>query len=117
MNETTFGHQFGVAFAVVSLIEWLKRSGWCPWLTVDSGKINLLVSLFVSFIAAIGITVQVSGNAATGWHFAGVIPPVATMLDAATHFFTQWGLQEFLYHNGVKPMMTGLTNGSTPKGA
>lgn len=43
---------------VVYLIEWMKRSGWCTWLTMDTKALNRITSGLMAAIAVLGITWQ-----------------------------------------------------------
>jgi hypothetical protein len=90
------------------LIEFWKRSK-LPGLSIDSAKLNMIVAGALSLIAALGITITISGNAETGWHGSFSIPAVGVLIDGLIHFCTQVGLNQLLYHNGVKPLMNGIS--------
>ena len=102
MNETALGHQIGIAAGVVWLLEWLKRSNWFPWLNQNSVLVNRVVSIVVALIAAIGVTMSITGNLQLGGSLTITFPSLPTMLDAGSHFLTQLVLQEGLYQQVVR---------------
>jgi hypothetical protein len=102
MNETALGHQIGIAAAVVWVLEFLKRSNWFPWLNQNSATINRVVSIAVALIAAVGVTMNISGNLDLGGTITISFPSLPAMLDAGSHFLSQIALQEGFYQQIVK---------------
>jgi hypothetical protein len=102
MNETALGHQIGIAAGVVWLLEFLKRSNWFPWLNQNSALVNRIVSIAVALIAAIGVTMNITGNLQLGGSITIAFPSLSAMLDAGSHFLAQLALQEGFYQQIVK---------------
>ena len=49
--------QFTSAAVVVYVIQWLKRSAWVPWLTMETTKRNWIVGAAAAAVSACGIHV------------------------------------------------------------
>jgi hypothetical protein len=99
-----FGSQAVTALIVVKIIEWMKKTNWysnfATVMPIDNKWVHRAVSILGALISAVGIHIAFNGDAATGWHFAGTIPPVHTMLEAL------WDLtQQFVLNEGVFDMV------------
>ena len=40
---------------IVYMLQWLKASGWCPWVTGDTKALNRTLSAMAAIVAAVGI--------------------------------------------------------------
>lgn len=94
------GWQLLLAVIWPLLQEWMKSTQWplFGWLTKESGFLNRALSPAVAILATLGLHFTITGNASSGWHFEGMIPPLTVM----GHIAGQWVLQHFLYHVGIK---------------
>jgi hypothetical protein len=52
------GTQVAVAAIISFLVGKLKQSSWFPWLTAETSKLNRLVAVLLSGVAAVGIHYQ-----------------------------------------------------------
>jgi len=102
MTETALSYQAGVSIMVVYLINFLKKTKLCPFLTQQTAVLNRLVSAVLAFLATAGITTAVHGTFSNGLQVVLVIPPASTLLDFVIHYFAQFGFQEAFYTQVAK---------------
>lgn len=93
---------FASAVYITYAIEYLKASGWCPWLTVDSKTINRWVSLGLAVVVGFGVTGTWTPDAGGTIH----IPPAAELLAHAFDAAKQFATQQFIYDTAIakKPL-------------
>jgi hypothetical protein len=96
------GSQATVAVLVSFAIQWIKKSSAFPWLTIETHKLNTLVSVIVAFASGFGIfatwdhgTLAISGL--TGVNLA----------HALTRIVQQWTFQHVAYRTVIAPPLPG----------
>jgi hypothetical protein len=83
-----------IAVGTSELIQWAKASPWCGFLTMETQKLNRIVSLVVAFLAGLGMS----------FHFD---PDAHTLLisglawSSLTHGAQQWVAQQAWYRLAV----------------
>lgn len=99
--EGAFISQLTSAAVVVYLLQFLKRTSWYPrfaaWLPMADAHVHRVVSVLGAFVSAVGVHIAFSGNAATGWQFAGTIPPLAVLAHACWDWAQQFALNQLTY--------------------
>ena len=103
MTDTTFGHQVAIAVVLVWLLQLVKRTAWFPWLNEHSDTANRIVSVVAAAIAAAGVTISIMGDLEGGGFFLIKWPPLAVMINGASHFILQIFMQEGIYRKFFKP--------------
>jgi len=96
--ETDITAHVTTGAVIVYLLEWLKRSGWCP-LTTETKHLNRLLSGLLAVVAALGI--QWSYDPATG----GVIhlPALAMLVTSGWEVIKQFTVQQLIWDGIVEP--------------
>jgi hypothetical protein len=99
---TELSTQATIAVFVSFAIQWLKKSSWFPFLTVETEKFNRWVSVIVAALSGFGIyatwasgTLSVTGVTA------------ANVLHALTHGVQQFALQHAAYRTLIAPPLPG----------
>lgn len=88
------GNQFASAIVASMLLDYLKHSGWFPWLSPDSVKrLKVICGASAAALATAGIVVTFDYDIASGGGASLTLPPVHVLWD----FAKQWALQEFVY--------------------
>ena len=90
-------YQFGVAVLVVGLLEWLKRSQWFGLLTVDSAKVNRIVSALLATATAAGFHFAMTGSLWQGGAVHIQFPPLVDWLKLLPESAGQFGMQTIVY--------------------
>jgi hypothetical protein len=104
-------HHFGLSVAIVHILQTLKKSKLCPWLSADSDKINRVVAGVLAFVSSAGISF--SGNLWTGGTIT--VPSLQVMMHGMVEFATQLGMQQMYYKGAVKPKRSVASlPGNTP---
>ena len=80
-------------------LEYLKRSGWCSFLTADTGVLNRVVSGLAALVMALGISL--TGDSSAGW--TATIPPASVLLSGAFEALKQFTTQQLLYDSMLAP--------------
>lgn len=104
-NELT-AHLTTGAVAVY-MIEWLKRQEWCPWLDVDTGTVNRIVSLGAAVIAVMGISFTYDPQVGGTIH----IPSLAVLMAGAWEVAKQFTTQQLLWDGVVAPKQMRVKEG------
>lgn len=100
---------FAASAVVVWVLQIIKKSEKIPWITKDSAKINRLVAVFLSGVAALGVT-WVFAPAANGGHTLSIsIPSAVTLVSSGWLWLKSFAIQEWIYRSSV--------NGTTPEPA
>lgn len=102
MDNDLLQQQIGAAAAVAWIIERLKAHSWVP-ISVDTYKLNRLVSVITAFFVSAGFTWSYQGNIFDGGAFTIVIPKASALWAFGTTFTGTMGLQELFYRGAVKP--------------
>lgn len=103
------------ASMVVYLLQFLKKTSWYPrfaaWLPIADAHVHRLVSIAGAFVSAVGVHIAFTGNATTGWQFAGTIPPLTVLLHAGWDWLQQFALNQLTYDAvAQKAGVTVVTN-------
>lgn len=101
-TATAFGTSVTVSAIGVALIEFVKRSKWFPWATMETAKLNRILSVLYAMIAAVGIHIAWNHGAVpgsymievTGLTLAGVALGIWSVLKAFV-------LQELIYRTAA----------------
>ena len=86
-----------VALAVSVFIQVLKNSGWCPWITRETERLNTVVSMVTAMLSALAITVTFDFNQETGHFAAGMSGNLWDVLHVVAHAPVQWAEQHGFY--------------------
>ena len=113
MLDTALSEQIPIAVISTLVLQWLKKSRWFPWLTVESQKLNRIAGVVIAFAASIGVV-------ATFDHTAGVLTITGLTLAGLGHgiarFIQQWSYQQAAYRTVVAPPLPGaLQQGAEEK--
>jgi hypothetical protein len=100
--SSTLSSQATVAVVVSFAIQWLKKSPWFPWLTVETQKLNRWVAVVVAAATGFGIYATWTNGALT---ITGLTP--ANLWHAATHVVEQWTFQHAAYRTLIAPPLPG----------
>lgn len=96
-------HQIGFSFITAYALEWLKRSKWFPWITVDSTTLNRYIGMLSAAATSIGLTFAADGTWAAGGVITIHVPPASVLLEALARFAGQAGLQHAIYEKLIRP--------------
>ena len=104
MNDTALNDQIPLALLSTWAFQFLKRSKWFPWLSVESQKVNYAVGALIAFLSTVGILCNFD-------HAAGVLTisglTTANLMHVAVRFFQQYAYQQASYKLVVAPPMPG----------
>lgn len=104
------GAQATIAIFVSFGLQWLKKSRFFPWLTVETQQLNRWVSIVIAFCAGIGIYVT--------WHegtltVSGLTGP--NMAHAIMRGLEQWAFQTTAYRGLIAPPQPGVVQAMIDK--
>ena len=88
-------------------LEYLKRAGWCRFITAETAILNRVVSFTYALAMALGITL--TGDAAAGW--TATIPPLSVLLSGAFEALKQFTSQQLIWDGIVSPKRVRVANG------
>ena len=103
---------FTSAVYITYVIEYLKASGWCPWLTADTTTVNRWVSIACAIAVGFGITGTWTPGAGGTIH----IPPAADLLAHAFDAAKQFAVQQFVYDTAIAKSPVPVTVHVVPPG-
>lgn len=101
MDPSLFVSSGATAVIAAYALQAVKKSPLFPWLTVETGRLNLAVSILIASLASLGIHYQ--------WHGAEDGTLIITGLTLAnlkafvTHAAAQWTAQHVAYRSLVVP--------------
>lgn len=95
MNE--LGYQFGIAVAIVHLINWLKNTKLVPWVTAHSATINRVIAFAGSVIGGLGVHAVMNGSLTSGGTLMITYPPLDAMVTSFAHIAASWGIQKLYF--------------------
>lgn len=99
---TAFGSSVTVAAIGVAFIQWVKKSKWFPWATMETAKLNRILSALYAVVAAVGIHLAWNHGAVPGSYMLEVTG--LTVMGVAMGI---WGvlkafvLQELIYRTAA----------------
>ena len=100
---------FAASAVVVWVLQIIKKSEKIPWITRDTAKINRVVAVLLSGVAALGVT-WVFVPSTNGAHTLTItIPSLAAIASSAWIWLKSFAIQEWIYRSSV--------NGTTPEPA
>jgi hypothetical protein len=92
-----------VSGIIVALLQWLKKSTWFTWLTVESQKANRVAAVVLSFFATIGIHVTWNHGALPGSYMLGVTGlTLMGVLLGLWAWIKTFVMQQIIFHATVK---------------
>lgn len=92
---------FAASAVVVWLLQIIKKSQKVPWITKDTAKINRLVAVLLSGVAALGVT-WVFVPSTNGAHTLTItIPSIAVIASSAWIWLKSFAIQEWIYRSSV----------------
>jgi hypothetical protein len=99
MDTLPIANQFAAAYAMSSLLEWLKTKTWFPFVNVNTSTLNRITAILAALISAAGI--HWAYDAAVGQLVISGLKSelIYNSLSAA---FIQYAFQQFLYKTTVK---------------
>lgn len=97
---------FGSGAAVVYTLQYLKHAGWCPKITDDTKKLNLIVSAVMAIGIGFGVTGHWTPDDGGYFHIPKLAELIANGFDAGKQFLTQQVLYDVT--QGGKPQPVRL---------
>jgi len=97
------GAQASAAILISFILQWIKKSKYFPWITVETQTINRWVSIVIAFCAGIGIYAT--------WHEGTLTITGLTaenMFHALTRGVEQWAFQKTTYRGLIAPPQPGV---------
>ena len=92
---------FAASAVVVWVLQMVKKSEKVPWITKETAKINRIVAVLLSGVAALGVT-WVFAPAANGGHTLSIsIPSAVTLVSSAWLWLKSFAIQEWIYRSSV----------------
>ena len=79
--------------AVVYALQWLKKAGWCSWVTEHTTGLNRVISALAAALIAFGISA--SGDASSGWTIT--IPPLQVLALGVWEWAKQFMSQQLIF--------------------
>lgn len=95
------GSQLTLSATIVFLIQLLKSAKWFPWLRAHTDRLNRIVALGLSGVAAIGIHTAYDASLDGGTLVISGIG-IAAIAHGLWEWLQSYALQEFVYRAGVK---------------
>ena len=84
--------------AVVYALQWLKKAGWCSWVTEHTTGLNRAISALAAALIAFGISA--TGDANSGWTIT--IPPLQVLALGVWEWGKQWTAQQLIFDGIVQ---------------
>lgn len=111
-TATALTDQATIALYTTLIFQFLKKSKWFPWLTLESQNLNRIVGVVLAFAAAIGVSAtfdQTAGQLTiTGLTLVG-------LFHGTVRFLQQWAFQQGAYKLIVAPPMPGQLQAGAEK--
>lgn len=99
METELLTSQLTAGYAMATLIEWLKKQAWFPFVAADNARLNRAFAMLASFIAAIGLHATFDSE-------AGVLTIVGLTLSNVLHtgwaWIQQYAIQQASYKGLIK---------------
>lgn len=92
---------FAASAVVVWLLQIIKKSEKIPWITKETAKINRIVAVLLSGVAALGVTWTFTPTANGGHLFSAAIPSTVTLLSSGWLWLKSFAIQEWIYRSSV----------------
>ena len=84
---------------VVYGIEWLKSSGWCPWITADTRTVNRIMSGIAAAAMAFGISWTYDPAVGGDIH----IPMLSILIGGGYDWLKQFVMQQVIWDGVLAP--------------
>ena len=100
--SSELGAQASIAILVSFIMQWVKKSRFFPWLTVETEKLNYWMSVIIAFLTGIGIFVT--------WNQGTLIISGLTssnIYHALVRGLEQWAFQTTAYRALIAPPPAG----------
>lgn len=81
------------AAAFAYILQLLQQWEKLPWITAHTARINAVVRILLSGVAALGVNWAWSGSTSTGWHLGVDIPSLAALGHGLWNWFGQYAIQ------------------------
>jgi len=65
MDVSLLTNQVVVSSIIVALLQHVKKASWFPWLTAETEKLNRVVAVLLSFLAAVGVHASFTNHTLT----------------------------------------------------
>lgn len=79
---------------ITYLLQWLKKSHWFPWLTMDSKALLRFVNAAAALAVSIGLSWVYNADA---HQLVIAVPTVGALFDGLWTWGKQWALQQMAY--------------------
>lgn len=97
----------GTAGVIVSaLLQVAKNSPLFPWMSRNTGKLNVWISVVTALLSSAGILWSFDYNGTSGEFSGNFHGNVWDLWQIAKHTTGQWAWQHFVYKSGVVPAET-----------
>jgi len=104
------GAQASIAILVSFGIQWVKKSRFFPWLTVETQAVNRWVSIVAAFCAGIGIYATWNQGTLTVTGLTGI-----NVYHALMRGVEQWAFQTTAYRGLIAPPQPGIVQSMLEK--
>jgi len=104
--SSELGAQATTAILVSFVMQWLKKSRFFPWLTVETETLNYWVSAIIAFLTGVGIFVTWSQGTLTISGLTSV-----NIYHALVRGVEQWAFQTTAYRALIAPPPAGYLQG------
>ena len=108
--SSELGAQATIAILVSFGLQWLKKSRFFPWLTIETQAVNRWVSIVIAFGAGIGIYATWNQGTLT---VTGLTPD--NIYHALVRGVEQWAFQTTAYRSLIAPPQPGVVQAMIEK--
>lgn len=116
MLEQNIQEQMALAVVVTHGVEWMKRSGWFPWVTVESKTLIRVLGAVGAFVSAAGVQWTLNGTLTAGGQILLSWPPaeqmfgvlIEQMFGVLSTAVSSWAMQQVFYQTTIKSTPTEL---------
>lgn len=105
MEVSVLSHVTNSALVVYAL-QYLKGTAWyrrcAAWLPIADKNVHVVMSALGAFATSVGMHATIQGSFASGWHFAGTIPPMWEILHTGWDWGQQFALNQLIFALAVQ---------------
>lgn len=91
--------QAAIAIIVPTIIEWMKKAHWLPWIRQETDTLNRVLSALIATSTAAGFSFAHSGSPFDGGSITISYPGIVQFIAFAV---TQYGGQTYWYQKMMK---------------
>lgn len=91
------------AATVATILQLVKNSPLCPWISRESGRLNALLSVIAAGLTALGLSYDFQFDQETGGFTLGFTGTIGGLIDGGAHWIGQWTAQHAFYKGFIVP--------------